>query len=83
MFGRCSLGSGLGGRWTSFFMPENVEKWGWGYRWGYKVGLHFSGTGVTKQGNQRAEWERGKSTAFLTIERKNTAIPPPQIPQYF
>ena len=25
-----------------------AENEGWGYRWGYKVGLHFRKTGVTK-----------------------------------
>lgn len=39
-----------GGRLTSFFMSKNGENSGWGYSWGYKVGLHFLKSGVTHSG---------------------------------
>lgn len=35
---------------TSLFLLKMGDFLGWGYTWGYKLGLHFWGTGVTKQG---------------------------------
>ena len=29
---------------------KNARFWQWGYSWGYKVGLHFSKSGVTHLG---------------------------------
>lgn len=36
--------------WPPFFMSKNGENSGWGYSWGYKVGLHFPKSGVTHSG---------------------------------
>lgn len=36
--------------WPPFFMSKNGENSGWGYSWGYKVGLHFLKSGVTHSG---------------------------------
>lgn len=36
--------------WPPFFMSKNGENSGWGYCWGYKVGLHFLKSGVTHSG---------------------------------
>lgn len=46
-----------------------VPKWPifgeWGYRWGYKVGLHFSKSGVTKVGFLGGGFIEGGNTTFL------------------
>lgn len=33
---------------ASFFVPKMRLFSGWGYKWGYKLGLHFFKSGVTK-----------------------------------
>lgn len=35
---------------SPIFMPKRSNLRWWGYRWGYKVGLHFEKTGVTHLG---------------------------------
>ena len=62
---RLSRGGGKGGCIVSFFCAIKWLFSGWGYNWGYKVGLHFSKSGVTKQGFGVVRWRGVKIPFFL------------------